>query len=400
MRESILNIEGPIAGEDPMDALFGASTVSRKSVQAFLDTCDAPAVKVLINSPGGDVNEGFAIYNLLKNCGKHVTTEVVGMAASIASVVFCAGTDRRIAVGGRIMIHNSWASRASGESDDLRKLADTLDAMSDDIAAVYAATTGRDKEEFLRMMDEETWFNAAECLEYGFATEDALPASRYLPRAFKACALFKRNPFNPPEDMNTQSFLALAGLPEDSTEEGVKAHFLAINDKLKLIAELDAAKVALETEKAELTAKLETLGTEKAELTAKLEALQNSDTAAELARVTAELGDAKARIAEIDAIAKAEAEARAEAEAATFVDGLVAEGLVPVEKREQTLAHYKAAPKAVAEIFAMVPRGVSAPHIDGGQPRKPDMAVLAQAVRDAKTPAERAAAFKAFREAK
>lgn len=128
------------------------------------------ALTVRINSYGGEVAEGLAIYNLLKSYAGEVTTICDGFACSAASVVFMAGTKRIMPRSSLLMIHNAW-TRASGDADDLRKAADDLEKITQPSVDIYTSVSNLDADEIKAMMDAETWIDADEALGYGFATE-------------------------------------------------------------------------------------------------------------------------------------------------------------------------------------------------------------------------------------
>lgn len=128
------------------------------------------ALTVRINSYGGEVAEGLAIYNLLKSYEGEVTTVCDGFACSAASVVFMAGTKRIMPRSSLLMIHNAW-TRASGDADDLRKAADDLEKITQPSVDIYTSVSNLDADEIKSMMDAETWIDADEALGYGFATE-------------------------------------------------------------------------------------------------------------------------------------------------------------------------------------------------------------------------------------
>lgn len=127
------------------------------------------ALNVRVNSPGGYVWEGLAIANAIKGHGI-TSTFVDGLAASMGSVIFLAGKTRTMASGSRLMIHNP-TSGAYGESGDLRKEADVLDGIAQDMAAMYSEVTGGkvSVEQAREMMDAETWLSPEEAVTLGFA---------------------------------------------------------------------------------------------------------------------------------------------------------------------------------------------------------------------------------------
>lgn len=125
---------------------------------------------VRINSYGGEVAEGLAIYNLLKSYEGEVTTVCDGFACSAASVVFMAGAKRIMPRSSLLMIHNAW-TWASGDADDLHKAADDLEKITQPSVEIYTSVSNLDADEIKAMMDAETWIDADEALDYGFATE-------------------------------------------------------------------------------------------------------------------------------------------------------------------------------------------------------------------------------------
>lgn len=127
-------------------------------------------LKVRINSYGGEVAEGLAIYNLLKTYDGEVATICDGFACSAASVVFMAGKQRIMPKSSLLLIHNAW-TRASGDANDLRKAADDLEKITQPSIDIYSSVSNLSEEEIKKMMDEETWISADEALSYGFATE-------------------------------------------------------------------------------------------------------------------------------------------------------------------------------------------------------------------------------------
>lgn len=123
-----------------------------------------------INSPGGSVFDGQAIYNALLRHPASVTTHVDGLAASIASVIALAGDKICMADNALFMIHNPWGF-AQGNSSDLRQYADVLDKVRETIVNVYATRCTKKTDEIITAMDAETWLTAAEAVEYGFVDE-------------------------------------------------------------------------------------------------------------------------------------------------------------------------------------------------------------------------------------
>lgn len=139
------------------------------SIVKELTGITADSINVHINSYGGDVAEGLAIYNTLKNSNKKVTTYCDGFACSAASVIFMAGDERIINEASLLMIHNAW-TLASGNANDFRKRADDLDKITQASINAYMRHVSISEEELKALMDQETWITAEEAVIWGFAT--------------------------------------------------------------------------------------------------------------------------------------------------------------------------------------------------------------------------------------
>jgi ATP-dependent Clp endopeptidase proteolytic subunit ClpP len=126
-------------------------------------------INVRINSPGGSVIEGLAIYNALKAWGKPIRVQVDAMAASIASIIAMAGDEIVMAENATMMIHDPWAV-AVGGAEDFRAMANEIDRQKAILINIYAAKTGLDVEEIGALMSAETYMSAGEAVERGFAT--------------------------------------------------------------------------------------------------------------------------------------------------------------------------------------------------------------------------------------
>jgi len=135
-----------------------------------LQELDAKNINVHINSYGGEVAEGLAIYNTLKNSKAKVTTICEGFACSSASVVFMAGEERIMRSASLLMIHNPWTC-AAGNAEELRKQADDLETIGSAAIAAYTdAELSLTEKKLQKMLDAETWITPADALEWGFAT--------------------------------------------------------------------------------------------------------------------------------------------------------------------------------------------------------------------------------------
>ena len=131
-------------------------------------------INLHIHSPGGDVFDGIAIYNLLKNHPANVTVYIDGLAASMASVIAMAGNEVIMPENAMMMIHKPWGIQG-GDAEDMRKYADLLDKVENTLIPAYANKTGKTPEELAEMLSAETWLNGKECVEQGFADKLAEP---------------------------------------------------------------------------------------------------------------------------------------------------------------------------------------------------------------------------------
>jgi ATP-dependent Clp protease protease subunit len=144
--------------------------VTAKRVAAALRSLGKGPVTVNINSPGGDMFEGLAIYNLLREHSGEVTCKVLGLAASAASIIAMAGDKVQIARAGFFMIHNCWVM-AMGNRHDLREIATLLEPFDAVMGDIYAARTNLDAKAVGKLMDSESWIGGSAAVEDGFADE-------------------------------------------------------------------------------------------------------------------------------------------------------------------------------------------------------------------------------------
>lgn len=148
--------------------------IDAESFARELDAISAPKIEVQINSPGGNVFDGIAIYNALRAHPAHVTTRVDSMAGSIASVIAQAGDHRVMLTGSQMMIHEAWGA-AIGNAADMREMADILDHQSNILAGIYAERSGGDVAAFRQTMIDEAWLTADAAVELGLADEVVKP---------------------------------------------------------------------------------------------------------------------------------------------------------------------------------------------------------------------------------
>ncbi len=173
-----------VIGED----FWTDAGVTAKSVSAALRGFGDAPVTVNLNSPGGDFFEGVAIYSVLREHRAEININVVGIAASAASVIAMAGDNISISKVGFFMVHNAWAV-AVGNRHDMRDAADFLEPFDAAMAGLYADRAEVDLAEAVGWMDDETWFGGEAAVTAGLA--DNLLASTDLSQGNRAEAKAK-----------------------------------------------------------------------------------------------------------------------------------------------------------------------------------------------------------------
>lgn len=153
------------------DVTWWGDEVTPKQFKEDLDALgDIDILNININSPGGDVFAGQAIYSMLNRHKAYKNVYIDGLAASIASLVAMAGDKIIMPANAMMMIHSPWTF-AIGNAQEFRKLADDMDKIRDSMIVAYESQSALTTEEITEMLDAETWLSAEDCLEYGFADE-------------------------------------------------------------------------------------------------------------------------------------------------------------------------------------------------------------------------------------
>ena len=189
MNEKWYNIQNK-AGKSTDVYIFDEIGMWGVTAQNFIsdikDLKDTP-INLRINSLGGDVFDGLAIYNVIKKRTAKTTVYIEGIAASIATIIALGADEVVMSENSLFMIHNA-SGGAMGESKDLQKTAEVLNKITRQLAEVYESKTGLSQETIQDMMDEETWLNAQEAFELGFidTISDAIKiAAKYDVSKFK-----------------------------------------------------------------------------------------------------------------------------------------------------------------------------------------------------------------------
>ena len=173
VKDNELRLYGEIGG-------YFEGGISAKEFASVLDSADGD-LKLYLNSDGGDVFDGLAIYNQISRYPHDVTVVVDSLAASIASVIAMAADELVMMPQSFLMIHNPWTA-AIGDAGEFRGIADLLDLIGGQIADIYATKSGQTTGRFLDLMAGETWLTANDAIELGLAdridgddAEEAIP---------------------------------------------------------------------------------------------------------------------------------------------------------------------------------------------------------------------------------
>lgn len=150
------------------DEIGGWGISARRFTEDLLSLDNLSHINLHIHSPGGEVFDGIAIYNQLKNHSATITVYIDGLAASMASVIAMVGDTVIMPKNAMMMIHKPWGV-SWGDANDMREYADLLDKLENVLIPAYVAKTGKTTEEITAMLEQETWLDGDECVEHGFA---------------------------------------------------------------------------------------------------------------------------------------------------------------------------------------------------------------------------------------
>ena len=212
-----LNIYGDITSWPWLESDVSAYNLSKQ----LADLQDVTQINVYLNSYGGEVMEGLAIYNALKRHKAHVTTICDGSACSIASVIFMAGDERIMSKPSFLMIHDAWTF-AMGNADQLRKQAEDLDTITQASVTAYMEHVNITEGKLRELMKAESWLTHEEALEMGFATaveessETDKPSQSVKNRVFE---MLMKAAKQAEEDEDEEAPETPSDVPDDSGEE-------------------------------------------------------------------------------------------------------------------------------------------------------------------------------------
>lgn len=221
--------------------------VSLKGIaQQINSNPDAEEIIVHIHSRGGDVQEGFAIHDVLVNSGKKVITIVEGLCASIATVIALAGSVRKMTKNSEYFIHNPWTI-GMGDAKQLQKTTDQVKAAEDKLAKFYNEKTGVEESRLREMMADETSMTTAQAIELKFVTEEI----EEIATAGKRVKIYAKLPITnneKPEDMKNKNKKAqdiLAKVKSLISGSDIKNLDLEVEDGSTLHVETEAEEAAI-----------------------------------------------------------------------------------------------------------------------------------------------------------
>jgi len=238
---------------------IGMWGITAKEFIADLNAIKDQTIELHINTPGGSVFDGLAMFNALKNSGKDITVRVMGIAASMGSYLAMVGSKIVMAENTFLMVHSP-LNGLYGNAADMREMADVLDKIGATLASTYVARTGQSIDEINALLSKDTYLTAAECLALGFCDE-VVPAIKatasfereHLPEHIQALFKAESSGGDNPEDPDADD------LPEDPPEDPVVDAFADQVVALATAAGLEAYAAAFA-----LDAKLDTIDKVKA----------------------------------------------------------------------------------------------------------------------------------------
>ena len=193
--------------------------VSANDFSTLLADHEGQDVTIEIDSEGGSVTEGLAIFNAISRHDGDVTVHIDTIAASIATVICCAASKVVMNSNAKFFVHRAWTV-AAGNCREFQSTAKLLEMMDADIAMVYEEKTSMDKDEILALMDDETWFNAEDALQKGFVDEIYKVESKSSQPQDEPLAVVNLNNFTA-QFKNKATSLRLRALKDKTANRGV-----------------------------------------------------------------------------------------------------------------------------------------------------------------------------------
>ena len=241
---------------------WSETPVTASSIKAALDQAAGADVTVNINSPGGSAFEGLAIYNLLRNYSGQVVVNVLGLAASAASVIAMAGDEIRIGKAAMMMIHNS-SGMCWGTAQDMRDMATVMDKLDSLMVGIYATRTGTPEADIAALMHQtDHYMTGQEAVDAGYADSllpsdttaqpEPIPAAAFMPMRIAARA----QPPKPHPAQSEETDMDLQAAQARIAELEAQNKALAQQHRESRITAL-AQKVSLTDEQKQALAKIE-----------------------------------------------------------------------------------------------------------------------------------------------
>lgn len=167
-----IKITGPIISNEDKEVYeyLGINATSPLDIEKALEEANGEDINILLNSGGGSVFDGVQIYNMLNTYEGNITIDIVGIAASIASVI-AMSSKVRMSPSSLLMIHNVSIGGVQGDYNDMDKASEMLKTANKAIANSYRIKTGIEEKELLSLMNKETYMSADEALKKGFIDE-------------------------------------------------------------------------------------------------------------------------------------------------------------------------------------------------------------------------------------
>lgn len=319
LTNNVLNVE--------INDEIGFWGINHQSVKAQLDENKDKDIQLNISSLGGDVNHAFAIYNMLKSHSGRVVANIYGDAASAATLIALGADEVRMAENVFFMIHNVW-TMAVGDSGELRKTADLMDKINDQIVDAYKKKTGLRRSEIKQLMNDETWFTAKEAKDKNFV-DKVVESSNILNRTEAKIynSLDKENAKQLLNKININQKPVKMEMNEEKVADSVFAKIMNLLKKEEEVKEVkkeevniedvvnNAVKTAMETTQKEIDAL-------KAELATKEVEIQNK--AKEATELAEKLAKNEASNTQVESkVDTAEVESKDELAYATAIKNLV-----------------------------------------------------------------------------
>jgi len=288
--------------------VVGEEVRADKTIRA-IQSVEGDIIEMNIMSPGGSVIEGLAIYDALRSSGKKVVTRAMGQAASIASIIFMAGDVREVADNAEIMIHNAMVF-AGGNKHELSSYIDRLDGIDKKLINIYASKTNLNEDQVRELLDNETFMDADEAVEKGFAT-------------VKADALALVAQYNSHKQEKEPVKMAT----EEETKAGFFAHMAAYfksDVKAENMEEEEEVPANMEEEEEEAPKAMEEgddIPEKEDDAAEEAKAMEEEEESEEMKALKAELEEAQNKLAAAEA--KAQEDSKTEKEEAVAVAGLI-----------------------------------------------------------------------------